>query len=653
MKKVIFILIVFMLFITSVNALDEYEKYNINDFVYFDPISNNKCDETNYWTIYNQNTTCYRFVVLENNDSSRNRSLKIMLDHNIGFDVFDNYQSVLEEGTKDWIRYTNTIDIIDENTVYNLMKLSSKPEITEDQSKISVKGNVAFYFLSINSLYYYDGKRMNGYGYWTKDTYEKDSSYAYVVTEYANNRLVSKTQKLGIRPVLIIDKQLLTKGKIPIIDITNSLDKNYYSYKSANKSKSWNIKYKQLQGFTVVNDKLVFYSSNKSKPNNGLLFTYNDSNYSSLYKLDATDGGHGNDLTYNSKTNKVLLVGPNSYSEIYEYNGDTLNFEKKYTMSTVKFSSIAYDDINDYYFGASAKKAYVLDNNFNILYSFDMPSIETSQGMEYYNGYLYNTVFEFGTCPNAYQIYCPGEKYSGYIEVYNAKIDSQGNPDQDFGRLVEKIYIGTGIGEIESVSFSGNKMYIGFAAHSFDSTNVYKFYTIDINKVTPASTINYSITATGTQEEYMINLISDEELISVNGWILSDDNKTLSMNGISTDTNITVNICNRFNYCQNVSFDINDYITKIPVVEEPQNTTVVKKDKTNQKTESNGKVENKQVVNEDKDILIEHEEQNNLISTDESPITGVAIPVALLSILTFSGIVLTIIYKKFNRIYNI
>ena len=95
-----------------------HPSYQLNTYFFFDPVSNAACDETNYWTPFDQSTTCYRFVSVTMNDSENNDKIKIMLDHNIGISDFSKYKEVLKEKTSKWSRYKGTIDLIDEPLIY-------------------------------------------------------------------------------------------------------------------------------------------------------------------------------------------------------------------------------------------------------------------------------------------------------------------------------------------------------------------------------------------------------------------------------------------------------------------------------------------------------------------------------------------------------
>lgn len=538
-KELIFVLIMFVILPKDVYAS---EKYSIGDFVYYDPILTRRCDYTNYWTPYNQNSTCYRFVVLSTDNIGSETKLKIMLDHDVGYGTYDNYKVILDSGTKNWTRYNGEVDIIDEETIYKVMKLSQKPTL----DSISVNGGVALGFLKTNSLYTINKKQYSNYGYWSKNHYEKDNNYIYTVTEYANNRLVEKNNKRGVRPVIVVDKKDVIKHpEMRNIDsiIASAVE---YKYKHINK-RFGNYYYKQLQGFTLAKDKLVFHASNNSTPNMGLLSTYNGKSYQTSYKNDYSTTAHGNDMTYNSNTNKVLLLVD---KEIYEYNGDTITYEKRYTTSDkgdLLYTALGYDGKHDHYYALSGTVLYVLTNKFEKIYSFDITALGIYQGLEYHNGYIYMTTAEY-TCPNKYQLYCNQKKYSSIVYVYNAKFNNDGTPTKDFGKLVEKLYVDKAIGELESVSFNTDQIILGYATQSVDSTYSFKFYSFPYGKIMyqPDYTINYNEAV----DKKIITISSNEELKSIDGWTISSDLKTLTKEVVGNTASTSINICDLYNNCK-------------------------------------------------------------------------------------------------------
>jgi len=552
MKKFIFILLLFFLFFVYSNVY-AYDTYKFDDFVYFDPVSNTQCNSSNYWTIYNQNTTCYRFLVIDLEDDSNSSTLKIILDHDVGYDVYENYQTILNDTATKWVRYKGLIDIIDEETIYEIMKLKEKPTL----EKIGVNGGYASP-LAVNSFYVYDGKKVNYNGFWTKDLYELDNNYVYAMNEYGTNTIVLRNKKRGIRPVIEIEKSLL-KSMDSIIDISNVISSSRVSkYEYPNQTYGGNFIYKQLQGFTFTKDKFVFYSTNDLNPDNGILISYTGNNYSTLNKIDYSSTGHGNDITYNKKKNKVLLVGPSEYREIYMYDGDTLEFEQKYDVNALNnaaYYAFAYDDVNDKYLGVTSRKVFMLDEKFNQLYSFDVDSIIYSsiiQGMEYHNGYLYITTAST-SCPNPYHLYCFYPALSSITYVYDVKLNSNGTPRNSFGKLVKRFYVNEKFGELEGISFKNEDVYLGYASHMYDNKYTYKFYSF------PYSEISFKFDSKIKYYDYGLSktivITSNEELKEISGWNLSKDKHTLSKMIVKNiDTN-KINVCDLYNNCSNIFID--------------------------------------------------------------------------------------------------
>ena len=439
--------------------------YNLSTFFYFDPVSENPCNEKNYWTPFDNKTTCYRWVSITYPDSNIN-SITIMLDHNIGTSSFTDYENTLKDKTSTWTRYKEIIDIIDEETIFKLMNYGSRP----DKSNKAIPSVIVNPFSS-QSLYIYSGKYYNQKGYWTKTPYDEETAYA--IDYNGNNEVISISSEYGIRPVINIKKNLLTigPGVIEITDIIKKGQKIYYE--SENELYDGLYKYEVLQGITTSNNKLFFMSSNNQNPEKGIMYSYELNNIETLHNKDYSNTGHGNGMTYNSKTNKVLVTG---YTGVYEYNEDTLTREKEYNRPEYHgYSAIGYDYINDYYIGRANHRIFIAETqNMKILYEFGIYMFEAAQDLEYYNGYIFDCASDFGL-PNPYQVY---SFYSGYelIYVYDAKFDQNKNPTKNFGRIIAK-FIVKGLGELESLSFRNGYVYFGFGK------NGYNFYVVEYQKL--------------------------------------------------------------------------------------------------------------------------------------------------------------------------
>ena len=153
--------------------IQSYATYKLNKFFYFDPVTDKVCNETNYWTPFDQSTTCYMFVSVTPNDNDKLSTIKLMLAHNIATASYADYKTVLKESTASWKRYTGKIDIIDEDKIYSIMKYTEKPK--KDKS-VAPPYKIGYY--CSNSYYIVNGKKTNEEGYWTKTSFDDDNAYA-------------------------------------------------------------------------------------------------------------------------------------------------------------------------------------------------------------------------------------------------------------------------------------------------------------------------------------------------------------------------------------------------------------------------------------------------------------------------------------------
>ena len=463
----------FILFSFLLPLFNSHAKFPQNTFFFFDPITNSPCNEGNYWTPFDQSTTCYRFVSLVTDDLEKNEKIKIMLDHNIGTSSFADYKAILKAKTADWTRYKGTIDIIDEPTIFKLMKYEKKPTTKEPSPPPYKIGHYCS-----NSYYLINGKKINEKGYWTRTV--QTINLIYAIDENGKNILTSSSTILGIRPVIEIEKSLLItdSGDIEISDIIKNGEKIEYNHEI--KTYEGHI-YKQLQGFTVTKDKLIFLSSNNDNRAKSILYSYKLNDLKKLYHKEFNTTGHGNGMTYNSKTNKVLVAGPYEYEKVYLYNGDSLKREKEYPKEKYpSYNAIGYDDIDDLYIGHSGKKIFMADTDkMEKLNEFSLAMFEAGQDLEYHDGYVFYCTSDLGA-PSKYQTYSFYKKGDNIIYVYDMKLDNNKKTTKNFGRLVARFHT-RDIGELESVSFRDGYIYFGIAPHKLLSSS-YVFYKIEYKK---------------------------------------------------------------------------------------------------------------------------------------------------------------------------
>ena len=435
---------------------DILTEFNLSTFFFFYSVSNEPCNDKNYWTPFDNTTTCFRWISITYPDSNASNTIKIMLDHNIATSNFYDYEKILKAKTSNWSRYKDSIDIIDETIIFNLMNYTSKPNKT---SKVIPSLIVNPY--SSQSFNIYEGKVINENGYWTKTSYDEDSSYA--IDYNGNNEVIQKSSIYGIRPVINIKKSLLTIGP-GVIEITDIIKNSSYIYYQCDENLYDGYKYEVLQGFTVSKDKIFFMSSNNNNPEKGVMYSYKLNDIENLYKKDYSNTGHGNGMTYNSKTGKVLVLG---YYGVCEYNEETLEREKDYNRPNYPgYSAIGYDYDEDLYIGRANHRIFFANSTtMKKLYEYGTFTFETTQDLEYYNGYIFDCASDFGL-PHPYQVY---SFYPGYelIYVYDAKFDKDHKPTKNFGRLISRFII-KGLGELESISFRDGKIYFGFGKKGYN-----------------------------------------------------------------------------------------------------------------------------------------------------------------------------------------
>ena len=215
-----------------------------------------------------------------------------------------------------------------------------------------------------------------------------------------------------------------------------------------------------MQGFTTVKDKLFisFVDDNETR---SLIRIYDLNNYTLLKEMEGPRVGHANDVTYNSKTNEVLVVHADGTNIVSIFDGDTFEFKKQITIP-LPIRSMTYIDDEDGYAVRTIANGFILKNNYTLRYkipfiigmdfSFDVGR----QGWSYYKGFIYYSTWSWIRY---------GGDGTNTIFVYDVN-----------GHLRDRLHIKEGIGELENVSFYNNKMILGLNGYEGKA----KFYVEDI-----------------------------------------------------------------------------------------------------------------------------------------------------------------------------
>ena len=464
----------FFIFLFSyiVAEINENKVYYLNDLIFYDPVSNSDCNAKNYWTIYNSDTTCFKFLSLTNDDTSEKETIELLLDHDLSYETFDKSEDILKNLTLNW-KNILSIELVSQQKLYNILKSDEQPTLDKKKIKAPYNGHLFTNTRIINNKDVY-----NVGGYWTKDICVEDPNYVYALTDDGYNSLVNKNKKLGIRPKITIEKKYLYSSKF-FSNITKFFlesSTKWVKYPAQNKE-IYGYYYGNLQGFVITDNYLIFHSANDSNPYYGILYMYSgkDKGYNKLNKAYYSLTGHGNGLAFNNKKNTILVASANYYQNTLELNLEDFKLINNFTKG---FCGIGYDYDNDLYVGYIDRRVYFLDTNtFEELYSFDLTNFETTQDIEYYNGYVYfvTTNFFAGDYFQKYSFYNEG---SNIIYVFNAKFEN-GKPSKKFGMIEDILYLQS-LGELEAIEFFDGKVFFGFGRRNVDRNYPYYFCNADI-----------------------------------------------------------------------------------------------------------------------------------------------------------------------------
>jgi len=115
---------------------------------------------------------------------------------------------------------------------------------------------------------------------------------------------------------------------------------------------------------------------------------------------DEISAGHSNDMTYNSKTNQILIVHNAPDRELISiFDADTFEFIKTVTLS-VDIYSISYNEANDrYVIGLSyGYNLAILDSDFKVTQTFTGKDTgNTTQGVDSDDTYIYFVMYNTNT----------------------------------------------------------------------------------------------------------------------------------------------------------------------------------------------------------------------------------------------------------------
>ncbi|MCR5572716.1 MAG: InlB B-repeat-containing protein [Candidatus Saccharibacteria bacterium] len=215
--------------------------------------------------------------------------------------------------------------------------------------------------------------------------------------------------------------------------------------------------YGSLQGFAMTDKYYVMILRPPGQENHNrveVIRRSDNKDITSSLKNPTYDMGHGNDATWNSKTNEIIVVNDKQMVRI-----DAGAFKKKGTFSftnakgtALSASGIAYDKTRNIYHTSTGDTIRTFNTKNQLVSSFVEKHNQTNQGFAYNNGYFYRPTWESaGTYKN-----------SVYDKIFkkNTTVLYQFGLD---GSFTHAYYIDNPLYEVESMAFDEkNVPYLAF-----------------------------------------------------------------------------------------------------------------------------------------------------------------------------------------------
>ena len=243
-----------------------------------------------------------------------------------------------------------------------------------------------------------------------------------------------------------------------------------------------------LQGFAMT-DKyyvLIMRPSGLEDNNQVLIIRRDDNkNVTASFGNPVYNMGHGNDATWNRKTDEIIVVD-GSRKELARL--DANNFKKKgiaklYDANgkTLIGSGIAYDKNRNVYHTSLGRTIRSFNSKNQLVFGFQELHNQVNQGLAYNNGYLYRPTWESA---GGY----PGAKYDGIFKKHTTVLYQFGID----GSFTHAYYIDNPLYEVESMDFDEkNTPFIAFNG----PTGYYSIYKIvdpnQLKQLRQSYTISY------------------------------------------------------------------------------------------------------------------------------------------------------------------
>lgn len=214
-----------------------------------------------------------------------------------------------------------------------------------------------------------------------------------------------------------------------------------------------------LQGFTTT-DKYLFAVLVGENDSKSIIKVFDLKTYEEIKEIKGSSLGHANDVTFNSKNNRIYILASSGSSKMFEFDAEQFSYIQTIDLG-MPARSITYIDDEDRYAIRLITSGFLTDSSFifekfPFILGMNAEYDVGRQGWAYYNKFIYYANWSWvrrgGTGDNTIIIY-----------------DLNGN-------RIDKLVTDSSTGEIEDIAFYNSKMILGFNGYD----HKIKFYLEDI-----------------------------------------------------------------------------------------------------------------------------------------------------------------------------
>lgn len=152
----------------------------------------------------------------------------------------------------------------------------------------------------------------------------------------------------------------------------------------------------------------VYFVNRNSSDNLSIVYKYDATTFKQVAKTDGFDGGHSNDMTYDSKNKRIVCLSGGTSSDLAKVvsfiDTETMKVTSPVAIPT-GLTAVTYNETQNTYAGRNGQNLYLMDKGFNIMKNgkrSDGSSL-TSQGLGSDDTYLYFPMS--GTTSNELLVY--------------------------------------------------------------------------------------------------------------------------------------------------------------------------------------------------------------------------------------------------------